>query len=166
MSSQNAGRYIGSVAIAGASLLVLAACASSHPAASAGNGGGSTPSSTSGLRTQSTSIGAVAADPSGHTLYELVGDSAASPTCTGGCLSIWPAVMANGTQVVLQGHPAFTFTGDKSAGQVNGQGVKDQWGTWYALDSTGAPITTAAPASAPATTSSSSSGGGGGGYGY
>ena len=78
--------------------------------------------------------------------------------------------MANGAQVVLQGHPAYTFEGDKSAGKTTGQGVTDTWGTWYALDSNGAPITTSTPASSPASTPSSSddssSSGGSGGYGY
>jgi predicted lipoprotein with Yx(FWY)xxD motif len=164
MSTINRARYAAGVAAVSVSMVVLAACASSHTTTNAGNGGGSSPSSTSGLRTESTSIGTVAADSSGRTLYELVGDTTANQMCTGGCLTIWPAAMSGGTQVVLQGHPAFTFSGDTGAGQAHGQGVKDQWGTWYALDSNGAPITTAAPASnAPATGSSSS---GGGGYGY
>ena len=173
MSTKNLSRSILGVGAASVSLVMLAACASSGGSSSSASAGGGTTSgaassaSTSGLKTESTSIGTVAADPSGKTLYELVGDSTASPKCTGSCLSVWPAVMSNGAQVVLQGHPAYTFSGDTSPGQVNGQGAKDQWGTWYALDSNGAPITSSSPASTPASSaSSSSSSGGGGGYGY
>lgn len=168
MSNTPVTRIALGVAAVSLSTVLLAACSSSGSPGGSGGSGGSgsgTPGSTSGLKTQSTSIGTVTTDSSGHTLYELVGDTTASPKCTGGCLAVWPAVMSNGTQVVLQGHPAYTFTADKAPGQVNGQGAKDQWGTWYALDQNGAPITATAPASGTNSTGSSS-GGGGGGYGY
>jgi predicted lipoprotein with Yx(FWY)xxD motif len=173
MSTKNLTWYGVAGVTASLSVVVLAACSSSGNAAGsstsgsgAGNSAGAAAAANSvgaaaGLKTQSTSIGTVTTDASGHTLYELVGDTTATPKCTGSCLSIWPAVTANGTQVVLQGHPAYTFAGDKAAGQVTGQAVKDQWGTWYALDNTGKPITKAASGS-----SESSSSGGGGGYGY
>jgi predicted lipoprotein with Yx(FWY)xxD motif len=145
------------------SVVLLAACASSSKTSTSAGAGGSTASAaTSGLLTESTSVGTVAADASGHTLYELVGDTTAKPLCTGSCLSIWPAAMAGGTQVVLRGHPAYTYTTDTAAGQVSGQAVKDQWGTWYALDSGGNPITKAATSGG----ASSSSSKGSGGYGY
>jgi hypothetical protein len=74
--------------------------------------------------------------------------------------------MSGGTQVVLQGHPAYTFTGDTAPGQATGEAVKDQWGTWYALDSNGKPIIkSVAPTTKPASKPSKSSGNGGG-YGY
>ena len=98
----------------------------------------------------STSIGTVLVDASGRTVYELVGDSAANQTCTGGCLAIWPPVKTNGSQVVVNGHPAFTFVGDTSAGQTKGQNVTDQWGRWLALDASGNPISAAASSTAPA----------------
>jgi predicted lipoprotein with Yx(FWY)xxD motif len=161
MSTNKVTRYALGVSVAAISVALLAACASSHTA-SAGSSGSAASSATSGLLTEPTSIGSVAADPSGHTLYELVGDTTAKPTCTGSCLSIWPAAMAGGTQVVLRGHPAYTYTKDTASGQITGQGVKDQWGTWYALDSGGNPITKAATAGG----ASSSSSKGSGGYGY
>jgi predicted lipoprotein with Yx(FWY)xxD motif len=55
------------------------------------------------LQTKSTSIGTVLVDSSGHTVYELVGASAANNMCSGGCLSMWPEVTANGSQVVVRG---------------------------------------------------------------
>jgi hypothetical protein len=109
----------------------------------------------------------VLVDTSGHTVYELVGDSAAKQTCTGGCLAFWPPVKANGSQMVVNGHPAFTYTGDKVAGQTNGQNLTDQWGRWLALDASGNPIngsakaTSKAPASKASTAKSQAPGGGG-----
>jgi hypothetical protein len=90
----------------------------------------------------------------------------AHSTCTGACLSIWPPVKTNGTQVVVNGHPVYTFVQDTAAGQTKGQNFKDQWGLWLALDASGNPIKTAAaptssaPSKAPATTSKAPSGGG------
>jgi predicted lipoprotein with Yx(FWY)xxD motif len=139
---------------AGATALVVlvAGCAASSssgtPAAGAGSGASQSQPAVSGsagaMKTKSTSIGTVLVDASGRTLYELVGDSAAKQTCTGGCVAIWPPVQANGSQVIVNGHPAFTFAGDSAAGQTKGQNVKDQWGLWLALDASGNPISAAA----------------------
>jgi predicted lipoprotein with Yx(FWY)xxD motif len=155
---------------AGATALVVlvAGCAGSSSSANPPAGAGSsTPQSqpalsgsASALKTMSTSIGTVLVDGSGRTVYELVGDSAAKQTCTGGCVAIWPAVTANGSQVIVNGHPAFTFTGDSSAGQTKGQNVTDQWGRWVALDSSGNPITAPAAASSTAATTTAPGGGG------
>jgi predicted lipoprotein with Yx(FWY)xxD motif len=109
----------------------------------------------------STSIGNVLVDASGRTVYELVGDSTSHPTCTGACLSIWPPVKTNGTQVVVNGHPVYTFAEDTASGQTKGQNVTDQWGKWLALDASGNPISgSTTPSQAPASTSKAPSGGG------
>jgi hypothetical protein len=50
--------------------------------------------------------------------------------------------MANGHQVVVNGHPVHRFAGDTAAGQVKGQGVTDQWGKWWALSPMGNRIAT------------------------
>jgi predicted lipoprotein with Yx(FWY)xxD motif len=149
---------------AGATALVLlvAGCAatSSSGTPAAGTGSSAPQSqpagsgSASALKTMSTSIGTVLVDASGHTVYELVGDSAAKQTCTGGCAAIWPPLQANGSQVIVNGHPAFTFASDRSAGQTKGQNVKDQWGLWLALDANGNPI------GAPAAKTTAPGGGG------
>ena len=124
------------------SVALVAGCGSTSSTATSGVSGA--------LKTKSTSIGAVLVDASGHTVYELDGDSATSQTCDADCLAIWPAVEANGRQVVVNGHPAFTFTGDSSAGQTTGQNVTDQWGLWLALDAKGDPISAQAAASSNA----------------
>ena len=151
---------------------LVAGCASSSSATKTAAGSAASSSSAAktaagsaagSLKSRSTSIGTVLVDPSGHTVYELVGDSAVHQTCSGGCLAIWPAVKRNGSQVIVHGHPAFTYVGDKSVGQTSGQNLKDQWGLWLALDASGNPISarfegTGAHAS---TTKSKAPGGGG-----
>jgi predicted lipoprotein with Yx(FWY)xxD motif len=144
-----------------AALVLLSACG--------GGSSGATQSkppvtgSVSGLKTMSTSIGTVLVSPSSRTVYELVGDSAANPTCTGGCLAVWPAVTKNGSQVIVNGHPAFTYVGDTSAGQAKGQNVTDEWGRWLALDASGNPIgasgATSPSPSAPTSKTSAPNGG-------
>jgi predicted lipoprotein with Yx(FWY)xxD motif len=150
---------------AGAAALVvlLSACGSGSSSATSATGptSGATPSkapvsvSASAMKTMSTSIGTVLADPSSRTVYELVGDSAANPTCTGACLAIWPPVTKNGSQVIVNGHPAFTFIRDTAAGQVTGQNLTDQWGRWLALDAKGNPIS-ASGATTPSPSASAS----------
>jgi hypothetical protein len=74
-------------------------------------------------------------------------------------------VKTNGTQVVVNGHPVYTFIQDTAPGQTKGQNFKDQWGTWLALDASGNPISAAAapassaPSKAPATSKAPSGGG-------
>jgi predicted lipoprotein with Yx(FWY)xxD motif len=151
---------------AGATALVVlvAGCGSSSSGANPAAGGASSTPTVSGtastLKSMSTSIGTVLVDASGHTVYELVGDSAAKQSCTGGCLAIWPPVVANGSQVIVNGHPAFTFASDTSPGQTKGQNLTDQWGKWLALDASGNPISAPAAATSTAPTTSAPSGGG------
>jgi predicted lipoprotein with Yx(FWY)xxD motif len=162
-------RKLGVGATVAALAMLMAGCGSSSSgggtaSVSAGSGG----SGAGGLNTRSTSIGTVLVDSSGHTVYELAGDTASHQTCTSSCQGFWPPVTSGGSDMVVNGHPVFTFTEDSSAGQTHGQGVKDTWGTWFALDAKGNPISSGSKVSTPTTpaSSSSSSSGGGGGYGY
>jgi predicted lipoprotein with Yx(FWY)xxD motif len=175
MMSVTGIKKIGATATVAAFALMLAGCGSSSSGggtATVGSSGspvaaGNAPS---GLNTMSTSIGNVLVDSSGHTVYELVGDTSSNKLCTSSCEAFWPPVKSGGKIMVVNGHPVFTFVQDTAAGQTHGQGVKDTWGRWLALNAKGNPIAAAkttpkAPASsAPATASSSSSGGGGYGY--
>jgi predicted lipoprotein with Yx(FWY)xxD motif len=164
MSAFDIGKLsLGAAAGATALVALLAACgsnSSSAGSASTTSQGTPTVSGASTLKTTSTPIGTVLVDPSGRTVYELVGDTAANQTCTAGCLAIWPAVMAGGSQVVVNGHPAFTYAGDSSAGQTKGQNLKDQWGLWLALDANGNPINASAAGSSAAATTKAPPGGG------
>jgi predicted lipoprotein with Yx(FWY)xxD motif len=152
MSTFGMGKF-GSAAVAG--VMLVAGCSSSTGSTTSTTGAGA-----GGLPVRATPIGRVLVNSAGHTVYELDGATATHQTCTGSCESIWPPVNANGSQVIVNGHPAFTFTGDSSAGQTTGQGLHDQWGTWHALDAGGNPIM----ASNATPTSSSSSMNGGGSY--
>ena len=141
---------------------LVAGCSSSSSSGKPAPGASSTPhsksassGSASALKSVSTPIGTVLVAPSGRTVYELVGDSAAKQTCTGGCLAIWPPVQAHGSQMIIGGHPVFTFVGDRSAGQTKGQNVTDQWGRWLALDASGTPISSHAAARSKAPSRSS-----------
>jgi hypothetical protein len=58
-----------------------------------------------------------------------------------------------GLQVTYAGKALFWFFKDKAPGQVNGNNVKDQWGTWTV-------VTTVKPKSSGGTTTTSPSSGG------
>ena len=57
-------------------------------------------------------------------------------------------------QVTYNGHPLYTFAGDKNPGDTSGQGVNAFGGLWYAVSPAGNQVTGTASSS------------GGGGYGY
>ncbi|WTU17283.1 SCO0930 family lipoprotein [Streptomyces sp. NBC_00073] len=101
-------------------------------------------------------------DGNGMTVYRFKKDTAwpMASNCTGDCVAKWPVVppvdKANAKGIVEKGYsvldrpdgmkqqaidcwPVYTFTGDKKAGDVNGQGVG---GTWYAVSPDGKLITT------------------------
>lgn len=99
-----------------------------------------------------TSLGNVLVNGEGRTLYAFTQDSDGAPTCTGDCAATWPALLVEaepvvgegidpavistvdgaegGTQVVADGQPLYTFSGDTAAGDVNGQ---ELGGVWFAV---------------------------------
>jgi predicted lipoprotein with Yx(FWY)xxD motif len=142
--------------------LVLSACGSSGGSSTVSTGSNNT--TTGGeVTVRSTSLGAVATDSTGKTVYLLTADTASHLACTGSCLQIWVPVMApstgapkagtgvtgalgtvardNGKQVTLAGHPVYTYTADNGPGDTSGQGVNSFGGTWYAVTGTGSPVT-------------------------
>ncbi len=124
----------------------------------------------------------------GRTLYHLSGESDGRFLCTSAaCVAAWPPVGASaiGTgvsglaavrrpdgsaQLAYNGEPLYTFTGDKAAGEANGQGIKADGGTWSAVvaGASGAGGTSAAQTSSSSgeTSGSGAAGGAGGGYKY
>lgn len=104
----------------------------------------------------------------GLTLYYFTSDTSSKVACTGGCASLWPPLVSssgsptaasgikgtlkvltdpNGKQVMYNGHPLYTYSGDSAPGQTNGEGYIGKW--WVAT-----------PSLAAASGSSTSSGGG------
>ncbi len=104
-------------------------------------------------------LGDVIVDASGFTVYLFTPDGTGPSTCTEGCATAWPPVLADAaptvgdgldatlvgttdradgtTQVTYAGHPLYRFGGDSAAGDANGQEVGD---VWYVLDATGTAV--------------------------
>ena len=134
--------------------------ASSEPSGLYGSGGGSGSSNPSAdavtVKAVSSPLGTILVDQDGKTLYLFEADSMNKSNCSGGCLALWPAVMANGkttagsgvsagmigtatgsSQVTYAGHPLYWFSGDTAAGDTNGEGLTDFGGAWYAVSPAG-----------------------------
>ncbi|CAM5390870.1 lipoprotein [Streptomyces spiroverticillatus] len=102
-------------------------------------------------------LGEIVVDSRGMTVYRFKKDSAwpMKTACTGACLDKWPVVPPvaknDTTGIIKKGFvvfdrpdgvkqqtidcwPVYTFSGDKKAGDTNGQGVG---GTWYAVSPQG-----------------------------
>jgi predicted lipoprotein with Yx(FWY)xxD motif len=145
---------------------------------SGGSGGGSSSQSAGGGTTVSIVLKSNRLTaPDGHTLYYNTADNKSKIICTGECSSEWPPMSGTpkagtgvqqadlGTtkrpdgsvQVTFKGHPLYEFSGDKAAGDTNGNGLTDEGGKWMVASPTQA--TGGSTGSAP--TSS-----GGGGYTY
>ena len=109
-------------------------------------------------------VGNILVDSQGRTVYLFKKDTSAKSTCTGACASSWPPVRATGKptaaggahasmlgttkrsdgkpQVTYHGHPLYTFSGDQSVGDINGQGVNAFGAVWWAVSPAGNQVTT------------------------
>jgi predicted lipoprotein with Yx(FWY)xxD motif len=168
------------VVLTATALLTLSACGSGSSGAgaqlAAGSGGGH---AASRLGTAQTSLGKVLVDGRGMTLYTLSADGQDHSTCTTQCLQFWPAVSPakgghlsaprgrtstpDGTAIAtVAGHPVYTFSQDQKPGDVNGEGLTEFGGTWYAVSPAGQPLMAAAQSPSGGTSSGTT----GRGYGY
>lgn len=169
-------------------VLVVAGCGgggsnstSTSSEASASGGGGMTVSTG-----EVSGLGTVLVDSEGLTVYEFAKDQGSTSSCYGACAQNWPPVIAEGkpngegetasqlgttkrkdgsAQVTYAGHPLYTYAGDSSPGEANGNGLTFFGGKWSAMDESGEAVsgsTRTAPEAAPEESSESSSGG----YGY
>jgi predicted lipoprotein with Yx(FWY)xxD motif len=98
----------------------------------------------------------IAVNSRGVALYTLSGDTTMHIKCrqSTGCFSEWPPATVKGhatkaagikgklgtfkrngfTQVTLNGHPLYTFSGDGNRpGVANGNGLRDFGGTWHVV---------------------------------
>ncbi len=150
-----------------------AASSSSTAASSSAGWGGEAVKTASNATLGST----VLVDAQGRTLYHLSGEQNGRFLCTSAaCVAAWPPVSAGATstavsglgtvkrpdgseQLDYNGEPMYTFTGDKAAGEANGQGIKADGGTWSA-------VTVGASSASTGGGSSGGEGPSGGGSGY
>jgi len=153
------------------------AAAGSSPAASAP---ASSPAAAGGSALAVKTIGGqqVVTNSAGLTLYWFVPDTSTTSKCTGSCATFWPPVKGPATagsgvtgtlatitrsdgtmQATYDGHPLYTYVGDKAPGQATGNGLNISGGVWHEMTVSGA--TPAAGAGASASPSKTS-----GGYGY
>jgi predicted lipoprotein with Yx(FWY)xxD motif len=132
------------------------------------------------VRVAKTNLGNVLVNSKGRTLYLFQADQGTTSACSGACATNWPPVRASGTpkagkgiqasllatsprsdgkaQVVYNGHPLYTFAGDKKAGDTTGQGVNAFGAQWFALSGTGNQVTGQASTSGGSNSSSGTPG--------
>jgi predicted lipoprotein with Yx(FWY)xxD motif len=119
--------------------------------------------SSSTISAKSGPLGKILVNSKGQTLYLFQADKTKKSTCTGSCAHAWPPATvsrqptaANGVkknllstttrsngskQVTYNGHPLYTFSGDKKAGQTHGQGLNAFGAKWYVMGTNGKQIT-------------------------
>jgi predicted lipoprotein with Yx(FWY)xxD motif len=178
-------------AACGSSTPNATAKSSTTTAAAAGATGGASTGVVVASTVSNAKIGSsILVNSAGMTLYKFSADSAGMSACTGSCATAWPPLtVASGTapkggsgatgtfgtmtrsdgtrQVTYDGDPLYTFSGDSSAGETNGQNITSDGGTWtvVTVGAASTPATTSptpATTRAPTTTKPTS----GGGYGY
>lgn len=110
-----------------------------------------------------TSLGQVLVDGNGMTIYLFEKDKGTTSMCDSSCAKFWPPVTTSGapkagsgvtaaklgttkradgtTEVTYNGHPLYLYAGDKSVGDVTGQGLNAFGALWYVLSPTGQAIT-------------------------
>ena len=138
---------------------------SEAPAATAatappGASSGTLPAGTATIDQAELPIGTVLVDGTGFVLYALVTDEGGAAPCVDACATTWPPLTGTGigvadgvpvtpgkftlvkrpdgtTQVAVDGHPLYRYTGDTQQGEAGGQGVG---GVWFVVGTDGNPI--------------------------
>jgi predicted lipoprotein with Yx(FWY)xxD motif len=131
---------------------------------------------------QSTKFGMVLVGSTGRTLYRYTKDSKGVNRCSGdkSCAPYWPPLLVKPTvkptvgaganaklvgtikaahgmrQVTYGGFPLYFFSGDKKAGQVNGEGFES---VWFVVNTKGALVKHAVAAGSTGSNQSTSTGG-------
>ena len=149
------------LSLTGAALfaLVLAGCSTATTASS------SAPAAGTDISVGTTGLGKIVVDGKGMTVYFYDPDKANSgfSACKGACATIWPALAPTtasptftgisgtvgkiggtdgGMQITINGRPLYTYTGDSSPGNTNGQGIE---GIWYVVSPTGEEMKSTTP---------------------
>ena len=129
--------------------------------ASAAAPASSAAASSSALKTTTIGGAAVLTNGKGFTLYWFAPDTSTKSNCNGSCATYWPPVKGPATagagvtgklatitrsdgsvQATYNGHPLYTYVGDKAPGQAKGNGLNLYGGVWHEVTVSGA----AAPA--------------------
>jgi predicted lipoprotein with Yx(FWY)xxD motif len=120
-------------------------------------------SSARGLGTAALTPGTALVDGAGRTLYLFEADSSTTSACTGECAQVWPPLLMHGAattatsplhgglvgsvaradgtrQVTYNGHPLYSYVGDKKAGDSSGQGLNQFGAGWYVVAPAGSKI--------------------------
>jgi predicted lipoprotein with Yx(FWY)xxD motif len=168
-----ASKKSNAAATSSAPATTAAAAAAPAPSAAGASAAGTSAAAAAGpaaVDVKTSPLGAYLTDATGHTLYLYTPDTSSTSTCYGDCIAFWPPLLTTSapqagsgadasllgttkrtdgtTQVTYKSHPLYFFKGDKSAGDMTGQGKE---GTWFVLSAAGAQI-----GSAPAPKASSS----------
>ena len=132
--------------------------AGTSASAGSSSASGASQAAAAGLKTASIGGVTVLTNAKGFTLYSFAPDTATKSACNGACATAWPPQTASATvtspyttikrtdgstQLVFNGHPLYTFTGDTAPGTASGNGVNAFGGLWHEVPAAGA----AAPAS-------------------
>jgi predicted lipoprotein with Yx(FWY)xxD motif len=146
--------------------LTVSACASSGSSSSSaantpaagGNSSSSSAAAAGGNTVSEKAIGSqqVLVDSQGMTLYWFAPDTSTKSNCSGSCATYWPPVKgpvtagsgvtgtlgtitrSDGTkQATYDGHPLYTYVGDKSPGQATGNGKNLSGGLWWEMTVSG-----------------------------
>ncbi len=137
--------------------LTVSACASSGSSSSGANStpaAGTSSSAAGGNTVSQTTVGGqqVLTNAKGDVLYWFAIDTPTTSKCSGSCLTFWPVVAGPVTavsgvtctlgtitrpdgskQATYDGHPLYTFAGDKAPGQNKGNGVNASGGLWWEM---------------------------------
>lgn len=158
--------------LAGAGLLLLSACGSGGGSSYGGSSSssGQSPTSTGSVSVGTTDVGRVLVDPSRMTLYAFAADSKGHSACAGSCAVYWPPVPGadvptsntgsmsakfgtikrsdGSSQLTVNGYPMYTYAGDSSPGQANGQGKNLSGGLWWVVSPDGSWVKSSASSEA------------------
>ncbi|MCX4564589.1 hypothetical protein OHA02_51815 [Streptomyces phaeochromogenes] len=130
-------------------LFTLTACGGSDTEQKDDRGTARKGASTVSVRLSDSEYGRILVDQTGRTLYAFTKDKAGVSNCGTACIAVWPALTTRSdpkpgegteklllaeteltkgvTQVMYNKWPLYYYVGDAVAGDVNGQGVDDEW---------------------------------------
>jgi predicted lipoprotein with Yx(FWY)xxD motif len=148
-----AGLATAGVSVVALVLLSVAVAGAGPPAAPTAAGGGRPE-----LKTAHIGGSTVLTSATGFTLYSFAPDTPTKSNCNGPCASYWPPVTgtpsagpgvtgklgtikrADGsTQATYDGHPLYTYIGDTSPGQANGNNLNLNGGLWHEVTASANP---------------------------